>query len=132
MIFVNQDDIHLIGLSSKGSNYQRGVLLISAGATEGHLKEKSRRKFTKGVLYLHDNSSAHRALVTQKKLVYLGFQSFDHPPDSPDLASSDYHLFPGLKKLKLRFFPPTRKSFLQRRYGLTHKILNFLKWLPKS
>jgi len=29
----------------------------------------------------------------------------DHPPSSPDLAPSDYHLFPGLKKkLKGRHF----------------------------
>ena len=28
----------------------------------------------------------------------LGFQCLDHPPYSPDLALSDYHLLPGLKK----------------------------------
>jgi len=43
-------------------------------------------------------SPAHRALETQKKLAYLGFQCLDHPPYSPDLAPSDYHLFPGLKE----------------------------------
>jgi len=59
------------------------------------LKEKRRGKVTKGVLFLHDNAPAHRALATQKKLAYLGF----HPPYSPDLAPSDYNLFPGLKKL---------------------------------
>jgi hypothetical protein len=32
------------------------------------------RKVTKGVLFLHDNALAHRALATQKKLAYLGFQ----------------------------------------------------------
>jgi histone-lysine N-methyltransferase SETMAR len=41
---------------------------------------------------------AHRALATQKKLAYFGFQYLYHPPYSPDLAPSDYHLFPGLKK----------------------------------
>jgi len=61
------------------------------------LKEKRRGKFTKGVLFLHDNAPAHRALATQKKLSYLGFQCLDHPPYSSDLAPSDYHLFPGLK-----------------------------------
>jgi len=55
------------------------------------LKEKHRRKVTKGVLFL-------QALATQKKLAYPGFQCLDHPPYSPDLALSDYHLFPGLKK----------------------------------
>jgi len=48
---------------------------------------------------LHDNTPAHRALATQKKLAYLGFHLLHHPPYSPDLAPSDYHLLPGLKKL---------------------------------
>jgi hypothetical protein len=42
---------------------------------------------------------ACRALETQKKLAYLGFQCLDHPPYSPDLAPSDYHLLPGLNKI---------------------------------
>ena len=62
------------------------------------LKEKRRGKFTKVVLFLYDNAPAHRALATRKKLAYLGFQCLDHPPYSPDLAPSDYHLFPGLNK----------------------------------
>ena len=69
------------------------------------LKEKCHRKFTKWVLFLHDNAPAHRALATQKKLAYLGFQCLDPPPYFPDLAPSDYHLFHGLKKqLKGRHF----------------------------
>jgi len=73
---------------------------MSGGGIEGHFEGKTPRggKFTKGVLFLHDNAPAHRALGTQKKLVYLGFQCLDHPPYSPDLAPSDYHLFSGLKK----------------------------------
>ena len=51
---------------------------------------------------MHDNAPAYRALATQKKLAYLGFQCLDHPPYSPDLAPSDYHLFPGLKKKQLK------------------------------
>jgi len=62
-------------------------------------------KVTKGVLFLHNCAPAHRALATQKKLVYLGFHCLDHPPYSPHLAPSGYHLFPGLKKkLKGRHF----------------------------
>jgi len=59
----------------------------------------------RGGLFLHDNATAHRALVTQNKLAYPGFQCLHHPPYSPDLAASDYHLFPGLRKqLKSRHF----------------------------
>ena len=32
------------------------------------------------------------------KLAYLGFQCLHHPPYSPDLAPSDYHLLTRLKK----------------------------------
>ena len=82
-------------LCSKGPNYQRGVLLISAGATEG---QNPAGRSPRGVLFLHDNAPAHRVLATQKKVAYLGFQCLDHPPYSPDLAPSDCRLLPGLKK----------------------------------
>ena len=49
-------------------------------------------------MFLHDNAPTHRAPATQKKLAYLGFQCLDNPPYSPDLAPSNLHLFPGLKK----------------------------------
>jgi len=62
------------------------------------LKEKRGGNFTKGVLFLHDNAPAHREFAAPKKLAYLGFHSLHHPPYSPDLALSDCHLFPGLKK----------------------------------
>ena len=59
---------------------------------------------------MHDNAPAHRALAAQKKLAYLGFQRLDHPPYSPDLAPSDYHLFPELRKqLKGRHFSSDRE-----------------------
>jgi len=57
---------------------------------------------TKGILFLHNNALAHQALATRKK---LGLHYLDHLPYSPDLAPSDYHLFPGLKKqLKFHHF----------------------------
>jgi hypothetical protein len=40
----------------------------------------------------------HRALATQKKLTYLGFQCLDHPPYSTDRAPSDYHPDPWTEK----------------------------------
>ena len=52
---------------------------------------------------MHDNVPAYGALATQKKLAYLGFQCLRHPPYYPDLAPSDYRLFPGLKKKQLKY-----------------------------
>jgi len=95
------------------------------------LKEKRRGKFTKVVLFLHDNAPSHRALATQKKLAYLAFYCLDHPPYSPDLAPSDYHLFPGLKKnCQVAIFHPTRRSLLSRRPGWTdNNLISFLSGL---
>ena len=116
----------------KGPNYERGVLLISAGAIEGHFEDKTPRKEHQGGLVLARQFPAHRALATQKKLAYLGFQCLDHPPYYLDLAPSDYHLFPGLKNnWKVAIFRPTRSSLLPRRPGWTDKLLNFLSGLRK-
>jgi hypothetical protein len=73
------------------------------------------------------------ALACQKKLAYLGFHCLDHPPYSPDLAPSDYHLFSGLKNnWKFANFRPTRRSLLLRRPGWRDKFLIFfVEWLAK-
>jgi len=96
--FFNQDSILYIDYLPKGQTINAEYYSSLLVQLKYILKEKSRGKFTKGVLFLHDNAPAHRELATQKKLAYLGFQFLDHPPYSPDLAPSVYHLFPGLKK----------------------------------
>jgi len=97
-IFWNQDGILLIDYLPKGHTINEQYYSFLMVQLKDILKEKRRGKFTKGVLTFHDNALAHGALATQKKLAHLGFQCLDHPPYSPDLAPSDYHLFPGLKK----------------------------------
>ncbi|EZA57360.1 Histone-lysine N-methyltransferase SETMAR [Ooceraea biroi] len=51
----------------------------------------------KGVVFHHDNAKPHTALVTKKKLKCFGWEVMQHPPYSPDLAPSDYHLFRSLQ-----------------------------------
>ena len=97
-IFLRSRRHPLYWLSSKGPNYQHEVLLISAGAIEGHFERKTPREVHYGCLVLARQCPAHRALGTQNKLAYLGCQCLDHPPYSPALAPSDYHLFHVLKK----------------------------------
>ncbi|XP_076037348.1 histone-lysine N-methyltransferase SETMAR-like [Oratosquilla oratoria] len=45
-----------------------------------------------------DNAPAHTSVVVMAKSHDCGFQLILHPPYSPDLAPSDSHLFPNLKK----------------------------------
>ena len=53
---------------------------------------------TKGVLFLQDNAPAHKSLISMNMIRDLKFEILEHPPYSPDLAPSDYYLFPQLKK----------------------------------
>jgi len=83
---------------------------------------------------MHDNAPAHRALATQKKLAYLRFHRLDHPPYSPDLAPSDYHLFPGLKnQLKGRHFSFDAEVIAAAETWLDRQPTDFffLEWLAK-
>jgi len=97
-IFWDQDGFLLIGYLPKGQTINAESYLSILVQLKDILKEKRHGKVTKGILFLHDNAPARRALATQKKLAYLGFQCLDHPPSSTDLAPSDYHLLTGLKK----------------------------------
>ena len=104
-IFWDQDGILLIDYLPKGQNINAEYYSSLLVQLKDILKEKRLGEVTKWVLFLHDNAPAHWVLSTQKKLAYLGFQYLDHPPYSPDLAPSDYHLFLELKKKQLKSRP---------------------------
>lgn len=48
------------------------------------------------VYFLHDNARPHIAKSVRKKLAEFDWELLPHPPYSPDLAPSDYHLFRSL------------------------------------
>ena len=70
------------------------------------LSKKRRNKLRKGpVFLLQDNAPPHRAAVTQEAIADSGIELLRHPPYSPDLAPSDFFLFPEMKRdLKGRRF----------------------------
>ncbi len=51
----------------------------------------------RGVILQQDNARPHTAKVTRAKLKELGWEILPHPPYSPDIAPSDYHLFQSLQ-----------------------------------
>jgi len=77
---LDQRGIILIGYLPKGQTINAEYYSSLLVQLKDIFKEKRRGKLTKGVLFLHDNAPAHRALATQKKLACLGFQCLDYHP----------------------------------------------------
>ncbi|GBM56624.1 Histone-lysine N-methyltransferase SETMAR, partial [Araneus ventricosus] len=63
------------------------------------IQNRRRGMFSRLIALLHDNSRLHTAVATQELLDQFGWEIFDHPPYSPDLATSDFHLFLKLKEI---------------------------------
>lgn len=51
----------------------------------------------KGVVFYRDNDRPHVSLMTRQKLLQLDWEVLTHPPYSPDITPSDYHLFRSLQ-----------------------------------
>lgn len=62
------------------------------------IKSKRRGMLRRGVLFHQDNAPVHKARVSITAILESGFELVDHPPYSPDLAPSDFFLFPKLKE----------------------------------
>ena len=56
----------------------------------------------KNVVLLHDNARPHAARVTQENFLELGWSVLPHPPYSPDLVPSNYHIFRSLQNSLMR------------------------------
>ena len=60
--------------------------------------KKRRGKFSKGVLLQQDNARVHTCKVAMDAVEWNGYELIPHLAYSPDLAPSDFFLFPNLKK----------------------------------
>ena len=62
------------------------------------IKKKRPHFKKKKILFHDDNAPSHTSNFPHAKKHELGFESLLHPLYSPDPASSDYYLFPNLKR----------------------------------
>ena len=62
------------------------------------IREKHREKLSKGILLQQDNVRVHTCKIAMDAVERNGYELIPHPAYSPDLAPSDYFLFPNLKK----------------------------------
>jgi histone-lysine N-methyltransferase SETMAR len=62
------------------------------------VQNKRRGMLMRGVCILHDNACLHTARATHELLQFFKLEVLAPPPQSPDLAPSDCHLFSKLKE----------------------------------
>ena len=119
-------------LSSKGPNYQRGVLLIPTGAVEGYFKEKRRGKFTRQSCFcttvplLTGHLQSRRNWTTWASSFLITLPILRIWPRRTTTCSLDWK-----NNWKVAIFLPTRRSLLPRRPGWTDNILIFFSRLQK-
>ncbi|CAD5228325.1 unnamed protein product [Bursaphelenchus xylophilus] len=73
------------------------------------------RKRRISVIFLHDDAKPHTDQLTRGKLAEMGWEMLDHPPYSPDISPTDFHLFRGLEHwIRGKKFDSSRNFSLRR------------------
>ena len=62
------------------------------------IREKHRGKLSKAILLQQDNARVHTCKIEMDAVERNGYELTRQPAYSPDLAPSDYFLFPNMKK----------------------------------
>ncbi|XP_071081533.1 histone-lysine N-methyltransferase SETMAR-like [Haliotis cracherodii] len=93
-VFWDSEGVIMVDWLPKGRSVTGAYYVELLRQLREQIKVTRRGKLTKGVLYHHDNAPAHTTLIAMAKIHECSFELLQHPPYSPDLAPSDYHLFP--------------------------------------
>ena len=89
---------YYVGLFTQ-KNYNTGVYYANLlDQLRTAIREKRRGKLSKGVLLQQDNARVYICKVAMDAVERNGYELIPHPAYSPDLASSDFFLFPKMKK----------------------------------
>ncbi|KAJ4439580.1 hypothetical protein ANN_07707 [Periplaneta americana] len=97
-VFWDRKGILLIDFLPRGETVNADRYCETLRKLRRAIQNKRRGMLTAGVVLLNDNARPHTARRTAAVLTEFGRELFDHPPYSPDLAPSDFHVFLHLKK----------------------------------
>ena len=90
-------EILLVEFLPAGTTINSDVYCDTIKKLRRSIQNKRRGRLTKGIVLLHDNARPHTAARTSTLLSEIGWEVFDHPPYSSDLAPNDFHLFAKMK-----------------------------------
>lgn len=97
-VFWDRHGVLLVEFMQQGTTINAAAYCATLTKLRRAIQNKRRGLLTSGVLLLHDNARPHSSIHTQNLIRSFGWEQIDHPPYSPDLAPSDFHLFRYLKE----------------------------------
>lgn len=97
-VFWDQKGVLLVEFLERGATINADMYCKTLMKLRRAIQNKRRGMLSSGIVFLHDNARPHTARSTVHLIEKFGWDVFDHPPYSPDLAPSDYHLFLLLKQ----------------------------------
>lgn len=97
-VFWDAEGLLLVDFLMKGKTINAEYYSNLLVKLRANIKKLRPGKLAKKVIFHQDNASSHKARKTMATLASCGFELMDHPRYSPDLAPSDFYLFPQLKK----------------------------------
>lgn len=97
-VFWDSHGIIFIDYLEKGKTITGAYYASLLDRLNDEIKKKRPHLAKKKILFHDDNAPSHTSIIAQAKKHELGFELLPHPPYSPDLAPSDYYLFPNLKR----------------------------------
>jgi histone-lysine N-methyltransferase SETMAR len=96
--FWDRKGILLVNFMHPGATINATAYCDTFTQLQRAIQNKRRGMLSRGMCLLHDNTRPHSMHVTTVLLEKFKWDTLDHPLHSPDLASSDYHMFLRLKK----------------------------------
>lgn len=97
-VFWDSQGLLLIDYLPKGQTINGEYYVDLLDKLDTAIRKKRPHLAKKKIIFQHDNARPHTCALTTAKLAKLKYDILPHPPYSPDLAPSDYYLFPKLKK----------------------------------
>jgi len=94
-VFWDRKGVLLVDFVPQGSTINAGVYCDTLKKLRCAIQNKRRGMLSQGVVMIHDNARPHTGTATQNLITTFGWEQFDHPPYSPDLASSDFQFVPA-------------------------------------
>jgi len=96
-VFWERQGVLLVEFLPQGTKINSAVYCETLKKLRHAIQNKGRGLLSVTILLLHDNARQTSVAQTQDLVTSFRWEQMDHPPYSPDLAPSDFHLFLHLK-----------------------------------